>query len=84
MGADYKGQDKAIAELSALSREAKEFLNHHICNPLNVVIVGVEATKHEIEREAVGLDTDHLVAAEKAAWHIIDDLHMAGIRNTRR
>ncbi|MBI5075593.1 MAG: hypothetical protein HZB62_10580 [Nitrospirae bacterium] len=70
MGADYKGQDKAIAELSALSREAKEFLNHHIGNSLNIVIVGIEVDNKEM--------------ATDAAWHIIDDLHMAGIRNTRR
>lgn len=70
MGADYPGQEKAIEELSALSREAKEFLNHHIGNSLNVVIVGIEHGR--------------LDAAKKAAWHIVEDLHTAGIRTTRR
>ncbi|MBI5634893.1 MAG: hypothetical protein HZA15_15605 [Nitrospirae bacterium] len=70
MGANYRGQKKAISELNALSRDAKEFLNHHIANALNVVIVGIE--------------TEQLDMAKEAAWHIIDDLHMAGIRTIRR
>lgn len=70
MGANYKGQEAAIVELSALSREAKEFLNHHIGNALNTVIIGIEVGNEKM--------------AEEAAWHIVDDLHLAGIRNTRR
>jgi len=66
MGANYKDQEKAIAELSALSREAKIFLNHHIGNPLTVIIGAIEQGKFDIAKEV--------------AWHIVDDLRLAGIR----
>ncbi len=70
MGADYQGQEAAIAELSALSFEAKKYLNHHIGNSLQQVITGIETGNGKM--------------AEDAAWHIVDDLHAAGIRNHRR
>ena len=66
MGNDYKGQEKAIEELSALSPEAKEFLNHHICNSLGAIIGGIKI--------------NNLKLAEEAAWHIVSDLRIAGIR----
>lgn len=70
MGANYLGQEEAIAELSALSTGAKEFLNHHISNSCSV-IVNVA-------------DMKDLPAAKEAAWHIIDDLRLAGIRRSGR
>ena len=66
MGADYPGQDKAIAEISALSREAKDFLQHHICNPLTVVLGASRLGHFEMIQEQVD--------------HIVDDLVLAGIR----
>ncbi len=60
MGADYPGQEKAIEELKNLSREAREFLGHHIRNPLTVIIGGVK----------IG----HYSEVEEAAWHIVEDL----------
>ena len=66
MGADYPGQEKAITELSALSDEAKKFLNHHICNSLSAILLGIE----------VG----NLKLAEESVWHIVSDLDIAGIR----
>jgi len=66
VGADYVGQEKAIEELSALSAEAKEFLNHHIGNSLAAVIGGIQI--------------QNLAIAKEAAWHIVDDLRLAGIR----
>lgn len=66
MGNDYAGQEKAIEELSALSPEAKEFLNHHICNSLGAIIGGIKVKNFRL--------------AEEAAWHIVSDLETAGIR----
>ncbi len=85
MGADYKGQEKAIAELSAMSPEAKAFLNHHIGNSLGVVVTSIEATMIDILRSAIDdVDINPLKAAKAAAFHIVDDLHLAGIRTIRR
>lgn len=69
MGADYKDQGEAIEELSALSSAAKQCLLHHICNALNGVIGGIQ-----IGRNDLALD---------AAWHIVADLEMMGIRSTK-
>ena len=74
MGADYKGQEAAIKELSALSTTAKEYLNHHLGNSLNIIVAGIENFMLD------GM----LEMAKKEVWHIVDDLHAAGIRNTRR
>lgn len=67
MGNDYQGQEKAIEDLSALSPEAKEFLNHHLGNSLGAIIMALRVGNIEI--------------AEEAAWHIVKDLQIAGIRN---
>ena len=67
MGANYPGQETAIAELSNLSRDAKQFLCHHICNALMQVTLGIEVGMYDI--------------AQDAARHIIEDLEMAGIRS---
>lgn len=66
MGNDYQGQEKAIEELSALSPEAKEFLNHHICNSLSAILGGIKVGRLQL--------------AEEAVWHIVEDLKKAGIR----
>lgn len=66
MGTDYDGQDKAIKELNKLSREAKMFLNHHIANSLCGVLSGIEH--------------GNLNMAKEAAWHIVKDLRLAGIK----
>lgn len=66
VGNNYDGQEKAIAELSALSAEAKEFLNHHLGNSLAAILGGIKV--------------NNLQLVEKAAWHIVTDLKMAGIR----
>jgi len=65
MGADYPGQERAIEELSNLSQEAKKFLCHHINNSLSVVIGGLESGRTDL--------------AYQAAYHIKDDLVLAGI-----
>ena len=70
MGANYEGQKKAIEELSNLSKEAKSFLCHHISNALNVVIGGITSGELDI--------------AEEAAWHILEDLRLAGIASDRK
>mgnify|MGYP001590793668 CR=1 FL=1 len=67
MGNNYAGQEKAIEELNALSNEAKAFLNHHIGNSLSVIIGAIKVGELEL--------------AEEAAWHIVDDMKTAGIRN---
>jgi hypothetical protein len=74
MGADYQGQERALAELRALSRDAKEYLNHHIGNSLNIIHAGIENFMID------GM----LEMATKEVWHIVDDLYAAGIRNARR
>jgi hypothetical protein len=66
MGADYPGQEKAIKELKRLSKEAKEYLNHHICNAITAVLGGIHSGDLEM--------------AKRNAWHIIQDLEKAGIR----
>ncbi len=66
MGDDYPEQEKAIEEIRRLSPEAKKFLKHHLCNSLNAVIGG--------------LQTGNYTMAEDAAWHILADLELAGIR----
>jgi hypothetical protein len=38
IGRDFSEDKKAIAELRSLSREAKEFLNHHIRNAVTGVV----------------------------------------------
>jgi len=63
---NYPGQEKAIEELSALSDDAKEFLNHHICNSLSAILGGIK--------------TNRLKLAEEAAWHIVADLRLAKIK----
>ncbi|GAB4485916.1 MAG: hypothetical protein OHK006_12850 [Thermodesulfovibrionales bacterium] len=70
MGANYFDQDRAIAELSALSPEAKHFLNHHLGNSLGVIIGGIRIGRHEM--------------AVEAALHIVADLELAGIRTPQR
>lgn len=64
MGVDYEGQEKAIAELSELSDEAKSFLSHHLRNSLFIVIGGIE--------------TSNLDAAIEAARHMVADLEKFG------
>jgi hypothetical protein len=66
MGADYPGQEKAIEQLRCLSKEAKEYLNHHICNAVTAILGGVIADDKEM--------------IKRHAWHIIQDLEKAGIR----
>lgn len=66
MGADYKGQERAIEELSALSREAKMYLCHHIGNSLQGILGHIKLGRHE--------DIEQIV------WHIVEDLELAGIR----
>lgn len=66
MGADYKGQEQAIEELSRLSDTAKEYLCHHIIN-------GLYAVNYFIE-------IDQAENAEKAVSHIIKDLDRANLR----
>ena len=66
MGADYEGQDMAIAELSALSPAAKEFLQHHICNPLCAIAGAARLGRVDLIQPQVD--------------HIVDDLIRAGIR----
>lgn len=67
MGADYPGQEAAIAELSALSKEAKGFLQHHIANPLSVILGAAHLRQYDL--------------IEKQVTHIVDDLILAGIRD---
>ena len=70
MGADYEGQEKAIAILRALPREAKQFLGHHINNSLSGIIGGMRTGQYDL--------------AEKAAWHINEDLKKIGINEIER
>ena len=65
MGANYEGQEADIEELSRLSPGAKKFLCHHINNALMGVIGGAE--------------TDNIEMVKKSAWHIHEDLKLAGI-----
>jgi hypothetical protein len=65
MGANYEGQERAIAELERLSPEAKRFLSHHLGNSLNIIIAGLEVGSIDLAKEAV--------------WHIVEDLELAGI-----
>ena len=67
MGADYEGQVVAIQELSALSSEAKKFLQHHITNPLAVILGAAQLGQMEMIKPQVE--------------HIVDDLILAGIRD---
>jgi hypothetical protein len=67
MGADYVGQEKAIAEINGLSKEAKGFLSHHICNPLCVMAAAVKLNRIDLIQPQVD--------------HIVDDLIMSGIRD---
>ena len=66
MGNDYQGQEKAIEELSALSNEAKEYLNHHLGNSLSGILGYAKLGKYK--------------EIEKLVWHVIDDFEKAGIR----
>lgn len=67
MGADYPGQEAAIMELQALSGEAKSFLQHHIINPLTVILSAAQLGEFQPIKEQVD--------------HIVDDLILAGIRD---
>lgn len=69
MGADYTGQEAAIAELSALSKEAKGFLQHHMCNPLSVILGAAQLGQFDMIKKQVD--------------HIVDDLVLAGIRDAK-
>jgi len=71
MGADYEGQEKAVKELGELSLEAKMFLNHHISNPLCSIICGIDRCD---------LNSCDLDMVKEAAWHIVKDLRLAGIK----
>lgn len=64
MGADYFEQEKAITELQGLSNDAKKYLSHHIRNSLALITFGIDQGK-----------TD---AAQKAVWHIVEDLKKIG------
>jgi hypothetical protein len=70
MGADYPGQERAIEILRALPPECREFLGHHINNALSSVIGGIRTKQYDL--------------AEKAAWHINEDLKLIGINKFRR
>lgn len=67
MGANYTGQEEAIRELSALSEDAKKFLNHHIGNSLAVILGAARLGHQQVIHEHVD--------------HIVDDLILAGIRD---
>ncbi len=60
MGADYPGQEKALAILHALPKEAKEFLGHHLNNSLSCVIGGIRTKQYGLALEA--------------AWHAAGDV----------
>lgn len=64
MGNYYPGQEKAIEEIQALSREAKDFLSHHFRNALNGVTGGIEIGRMDI--------------AMQSAHHIVEDLERIG------
>lgn len=68
MGNDYEDEEKAIAELSALSDEAKGWLNHHLGNSLSGILGYAQHGKHE--------------KIEQLVWHIVKDLEKAGIRES--
>ena len=64
MGADYKGDEKAIEELQALSIEAKRYLSQHLRNSLATIIYGAEKGE--------------FIKIKRAAWHIVEDLKKIG------
>jgi hypothetical protein len=64
VGADYKGQDKAIKELRELSEDAKKYISHHFRNALTQILGGIKTNKLDI--------------AKKAAWHMVEDLEKIG------
>lgn len=64
MGADYKGQERGIEELRAISNEARMFLAHHLRNSINGIIGGIK--------------TGRLEMAEQEAWHMVEDLEKIG------
>jgi len=66
MGADYEGQAEAIDEIRRLSPQAKQFLSHHLCNPLSVILGAARLNHPEMIPEQVD--------------HIVEDLILAGIR----
>ncbi|MDA8082317.1 MAG: hypothetical protein M0024_01500 [Nitrospiraceae bacterium] len=66
MGADYAGQEDALAELAGLSNGAKEYLNHHIMNTLTGILGASKLGRHDM--------------VEQGVWHIVDDFEKAGIR----
>ena len=79
MGADYKGQEKAISELRNISEPAREFLCHHLRNELNVVIGNLLLVKSYAQ---VGDHVEDIPrcmhAAENAAIHVLRDLKKIG------
>lgn len=79
MGAKMAGDEQALAELKALSPEAKTWLCHHLGNALNGITGPLQLIQagHPDIKKCTEL-------ALQSAWHIVDDLHLAGIRNTRR
>ncbi len=70
MGADYEGQEKGIEELRALPQEAREYLEHHVGNALQVISGSAELGTTDGIHEQVD--------------HIMDDLMRAGLFPVRK
>lgn len=52
MGADFPGDEQAIAMLRSMPLEAREWLHHHFGNSLQCVIGGLVIGDYEMARKA--------------------------------
>jgi hypothetical protein len=71
MGADYEGQEKALAILRALPREAKEYIAHHVRNCLAGAVGNIDLIRR------AGLDDEvsrRLDVADECLAHAVEDL----------
>lgn len=75
MGADYEGQEKAIAILRALPSEAKEYIAHHMRNAL----AGAAGYIHLAKKGELNEKTqEHLALADEGISHAVKDLSTFG------
>ena len=76
MGADYEGQESALAVLRALPSEAKQYIAHHVRNALAGVVGNITLARMDVEQGKPA--EHHLDLADQCLWHAIEDLRKFG------
>ncbi|MEK6744255.1 MAG: hypothetical protein AABZ15_11615 [Nitrospirota bacterium] len=75
MGADYPGQEKAIAILQTMPDAAKEYLAHHMRNALAGSIGNIDLAMRQATTPAL---KERLEKANDGLFHAVSDLARIG------